>query len=307
MKASAITHRPPRTWIKLSVAVPATLADEAAGLLAAVAESGVEYDYAAASQESLQEQLTVYLDADATAVAKEAAIARYLAELEAQHPAAGPLRLSREVITEQDWNAAWKEFFKPFPITPTLIIKPTWENYTPKADEQVIEMDPGMAFGTGHHASTRLALLLLEGIFQTRRPAAPSFLDVGCGTAILAMAGALWGAGSVVATDNDPDAVFIARENIAANTLTDRIAASDTPLATLVPAFDVVVANITSDVLTLLAPELVRHLSPGGDLVLAGILRGDQEESIRALFTHHGLTEMARPYQDEWVAFHFRR
>ena len=305
MKASAITHRPPRTWIKLTVTVPASLTDEAAGLLATVAESGVEYDYAAANQKSTQEHLAVYLDDDAAAAAKEATIARHLAELERQHPAAGSLGVTREVITEQDWNAAWKKFFKPFPITPTLIIKPTWESYTPNASELVIEMDPGMAFGTGHHASTRLALQLLEGIFRTRRPNTPSFLDVGCGTAILAMAGALWGAGTVIATDNDPDAVFIARENIAANHLTGRIEASDTPLADLAPAFDVVVANITSDVLTLLAAELVRHLNPGGDLVLAGILRGDQEESIRALYQQHGLTEMARPYQDEWVAFRF--
>ncbi|MEW6594222.1 MAG: 50S ribosomal protein L11 methyltransferase [Thermodesulfobacteriota bacterium] len=306
MNASPIAHRPPRTWIKLTVSVPAPLADEAAGMLATVAENGVEYDYAAANQENTQERLTVYLDNDAAAPAKEAAVASQLRELE-QEQGIGPITLTREEIIEQDWNAAWKEFFKPFPITPKLIIKPTWEDYTPQADEQVIEMDPGMAFGTGHHASTRLALQLLEGVFEIRRPVAPSFLDVGCGTAILAMAGALWGGGSVVAIDNDPDAVFIAKENTRTNHLQSRIAASDTPLADLSGAFDVVVANITSDVLALLAPELVRHLTPGGDLILAGILRGEQEEAIRALFQGHGLTEMASPYHDEWVAFHFRR
>lgn len=308
MKRSGITHRPPRTWIKLTVSIPTAMADEAAGLLASVAENGVEYDYTAAGQEDSQEFLTIYLDTDATAAEKEATIAHLLAELKEQHPTVGPLTLSREVIAEQDWNAAWKEFFKPFPITPTLIIKPSWEAYTPQPGEQVIEMDPGMAFGTGHHASTRLALQLLESVFAARQPDTPSLLDVGCGTAILAMAGALWGAGKVVATDNDPDAVFIARQNIAANHLTDRITATDTPLTTLDDTFEVVVANITSDVLTLLAPELVRHLKADGDLVLAGILRGDQEAAIRALYQqHHGLTPVATPYHEEWVGFHFRR
>ena len=307
MKASAITHRPPRTWIKVTATVPTSVAEEAAGLLAAVAESGVEYGYTAANQNAPQESLSVYLNDDAATAEKEAAIARLLAELAKAHPAAGPISLHRELITEQDWNATWKDFFKPFPITPTLTIKPSWEAYTSRPEEQVIEMDPGMAFGTGHHASTQLALQLLEPIFQVQRSRAPSFLDVGCGTAILAMAAALWGAGTVVAIDNDPDAVFIAKENIKTNHLQTRIAASDTPLAALPGTFDVVVANITSDVLALLAPELVRHLTPGGDLVLAGILRGEQEETIRALYQKHGLTQLASPYREEWVAFHFRR
>ncbi|HSR37094.1 MAG TPA: 50S ribosomal protein L11 methyltransferase, partial [Desulfurivibrionaceae bacterium] len=185
--------------------------------------------------------------------------------------------------------------------------KPTWEQYTPQADEQVIEMDPGMAFGTGHHASTRLALQLLERVFQERQPSSPSFLDVGSGTGILAMAGALWGAGTVVATDNDPDAVFIARQNIAANHLQDRIEVNDTPLGNLTPHFDIIVANITSDVLTLLAPELASHLKPGGDLVLAGILGGEQEQGISAVFQRLGLTQLACPHHEEWVAFHFRK
>ncbi|MEW6502193.1 MAG: 50S ribosomal protein L11 methyltransferase [Thermodesulfobacteriota bacterium] len=306
MKRSAITHRPPRTWIKLTAVVPAELAEEVAGVLAAVAEGGVEYGYTAAGQEVLHECLTVYLDNDAKTADQEAAIARHLHDL-AQNHGADPIRLHREKITEQDWNAAWKEFFKPFPITPTLIIKPSWESYTPQAHERVIEMDPGMAFGTGHHASTRLALHLLEGIFTARRTSAPSFLDVGCGTGILAMAGALWGAVSVVATDNDPDAVFIAKENITANNLGDRIEVSDTPLADITRGFDVIVANITSDVLTLLAQELIRHLKPEGDLVLAGILRGEQEKQISTLFQRLGLSEQASPCHEEWVAFHFRK
>jgi len=307
MKSSAITHRPPRTWIKLTVTVPAAMADEAAGLLANVAESGVEYDYTAADQKAAQEKLTVYLDDNATAATKEADITRHLTELAGQYPNAGPMALSRETITEQDWNAAWKKFFKPFPITPTLVIKPTWEDYTPKSGEQVIEMDPGMAFGTGHHASTRLALQLLEGIFQARQPSTPSLLDVGCGTAILAMAGALWGAGKVTATDNDPDAVFIAKQNIKSNNLGYRISVNATPLAEIADTYEVIVANITSDILTMLAPELARHLRPGGDLILAGILRGEQETAIRNLYQNQGLTEIASPYHEEWIAFHFRK
>jgi len=307
MAPSSISHRPPRTWIKVSITAPSALADEIGGFLAAIAESGVEYGYTAADQSLPRETLAVYLDDNAAAPDKEKAIAHALAGLTAQHPDSGPTTISREVITEQDWNANWKAFFKPLAITPTLIIKPSWEDYTPGSGEQVIELDPGMAFGTGHHASTRLALQLLEPIFQARQSAPPAFLDVGCGTGILAMAGALWGAATVVAIDNDPDAVFIARQNIAANHLADHIAVSNTSPAALGSTFEVIVANITSDVLTLLAPELIRLLKPGGDLVLAGILRGEQEEMIRRLYQQHGLHLQASPAHEEWIAFHFRR
>lgn len=308
MMPSAISHRPLRHWIKLTVTAPAALADEIGSFLATIEETGVEYGYTAADQETAQETITAYFADDETAPGKEATVQGYLATLDKIKLYGDQIHLSREIIIEQDWNAAWKEFFKPFAITPTLIIKPSWEAYVPQSDEKVIEMDPGMAFGTGHHASTRLALRLLEAIFRTRKNNAPSFLDVGCGTGILAMAGALWGAKTVTAIDNDPDAVFIARQNIKSNCLEQRILVNDTPLDALRATFEVIVANITSDVLAHLAPKLLNLLKPGGDLVMAGILRGEQEESIRRLYRHHhGLELIAHPVFEEWAAFHFRK
>jgi ribosomal protein L11 methyltransferase len=207
------------------------------------------------------------------------------------------------LLADQDWATSWQQYFKPFAIVPGLVIKPSWEAYQPESGQHVIEMDPGMAFGTGQHASTRMALALIKQSMQ--RTTARQALDVGTGTGILAMAAALFGAERVVAIDNDPDAVVVAQENIEKNNLTEKIKVSVTPVAHIQGEYQLVSANIVHDVLVEMAPVLAALTAPGGHLVLAGILSGEQEVNIVRVYGELGLQPLDRLYQEEWVALQF--
>ena len=210
------------------------------------------------------------------------------------------------LLADQDWATSWQQYFKPFEIVPGLVIKPSWEAYQPEPGQHVIEMDPGMAFGTGQHASTRMALALIKKSMQGTT-ANSQALDVGTGTGILAMAAALFGAERVVAIDNDPDAVRVAQENIEKNGLAGKIETSATPVERLQGAFQLVSANIVHDVLVEMAGILATLTAPGGHLVLAGILSGEQEENIVGVYLGLGLQPLDRLYQEEWVALQFMK
>ena len=207
-------------------------------------------------------------------------------------------------MNDEDWSTSWQQFFKPFAIIPGLIIKPSWESYDPRQDEQVIEIDPGMAFGTGQHASTKLALAFIHDCFQHNPP--KNVLDVGTGTGILAMAAVLSGAEQVVAIDNDSEAVRVATENITNNYLQHKINTSATEIADIRGSFDLICANIVHDVLVDLAPDIERLLSPGGKLVLAGILRGAQEENIIDLYRKMNINLLTTAHEDEWASLLLR-
>ena len=160
---------------------------------------------------------------------------------------------------------------------------------------------------SGHHASTQLALTLLEELFQKRAARHEKVLDVGTGSGILAMACALFGAREVLALDNDPDAVAAARQNILKNRLEDRVTVSGRDVASLAGCFAIIAANITHDILTDLAGALTSLLAPGGYLVLSGILKDDQENSIRKIYTAKGLHFIKSITKDEWAALQFQK
>jgi ribosomal protein L11 methyltransferase len=206
-----------------------------------------------------------------------------------------------EIFDDQDWATSWQQFFSTSEIIPGLVIRPSWEDYTPSPGQLVLTLDPGMAFGTGQHASTRLALSLLAACL-TDGQTGQRLLDVGTGTGILAMAGALYGAGQVVAIDNDPQAVTVAEHNISNNRLQERIRVTDRPLEQISGSFDLVCANIIHDVLLELAPDIRRLLRPGGKLILAGILHGEQENSMAAQYAKRNIRVIRREHQDEWAA-----
>lgn len=222
-----------------------------------------------------------------------------LAELFAAYNLPAP-PLACSILADEDWATSWQQFFTPFAIAPGLIIKPSWESYAAKPGEQVIEIDPGMAFGTGQHASTKLALGLIQSCFAGSPP--DSVLDVGTGTGILAMAAALFGAHEITAVDNDPEAVTVATENIAQNGLAGKIAVSATDLAEISGRFDLICANILHDVLVTMAPAIAQRLTVRGRVVLAGILRGKQEENIVRVYGELGLGLVQAAYEEEWVA-----
>ena len=294
-------HRPRRLWRRVVVEAPAGLVDEAADIVAEVSGAGVEITMALPpATPRPTERVIGYLTLDDAADGREARLRRELAALAARGGAPGAIAVRSEPLLEEDWGAGWKEHFHPFHVAPLLVIKPSWEPYEPLPGEAVIEMDPGMAFGTGLHASTRLALGFIEEICAGTPP--DRALDVGTGTGILAMAAALRGASLVIAIDNDPDAVVAARENVARNDLAGRIGVSGLDLGAINGKFDLVTANITADVLLPLAPRLAGCLSPCGALVLAGLLAGEQTREVRAAYEGLGLLCAGERVEGEWAS-----
>jgi ribosomal protein L11 methyltransferase len=186
--------------------------------------------------------------------------------------------LTVRTVDEADWAEAWKQHFPVLHVGQRLVIRPSWQPYTPAPAEVVIDLDPGMAFGTGLHPTTRLCLLALE---QTVRPG-NRVLDLGTGSGILALAAARLGAAYVLALDFDPVAVEVASRNVAANALSERITVQPGTIEQApTNAFDLVVANISAEVLIASAAELARVTRPGGHALLSGLL--DERETDVAL------------------------
>lgn len=202
-------------------------------------------------------------DADAAALLAEAAAAIGLAEVPS---------FSIEEVAEQNWVQLTQSQFDPIRVSERLWIVPSWHESPDPAAINLI-LDPGMAFGTGSHPTTRLCLEWLERNIS----ADCSLLDYGCGSGILAIAAARLGAGSVAGVDIDPQAVDAARANAERNGVTALFADSTQPVA---GEYDVVVANILSNPLRVLAPAICAHVRSGGRLALSGILREQAEEII---------------------------
>lgn len=203
---------------------------------------------------------------------------------------------------DDGWSTSWKRFFHPILIGETLVICPSWEDFEPSPTQKVLRLDPGMAFGTGHHGTTRACLRLLEGCLRPGQP----ILDVGCGSGILSLAALLLGASHATGIDIDPDAIAVALENAEKNSLLDRCHFSTTPLSMLDLAFPVVVANIQASVLIPLAQHLLPRVEPGGLLLLSGIL-SDQVDDVKAAFSRFPLTFLDRLQDEEWATLSFRR
>ena len=229
-------------------------------------------------------------------------------------------QISVRRLAEEDWANAWKEHYHVTHLGKRTVIKPTWREYAPQPGEVVIELDPGMAFGTGQHPTTRTCAIALE---DAVRPG-DTVLDVGCGSGILSIAALKLGASHLLALDVSAVAVEATRENLAANGLADR---AEARLATLegaagepyfplppdvavlgaeVGAYDVVVANIIARVIAQLAPALVRATRPGGILIASGIIaerRHEAEEPLRAA----GLLDIHDVIEGDWVTLVGRR
>lgn len=219
-----------------------------------------------------------------------------------------PLGLEMRQVAEEDWAEAWKAHFKAHKVTSRLVIRPPWEDYAPAAGEIVVTIYPGMAFGTGRHATTLLCLRALEEVWEQDLPETPSpwqVLDVGTGTGILALAAARLGAG-VLAIDVDPEAVAAALENVRLNALEDRILVESTLLQTIRHQFVLILANLTTLDLLHLADSLTGRLLSGGALIISGFLEKDRPE-LEACFLGLGLREAGYFSQDDWGALILRR
>jgi ribosomal protein L11 methyltransferase len=309
MKSSFAPHRQAKTWLRITLIVPSEMTDAAGVFLTDLTGQGVEINSDQPDAETQTDRVIGYLLQDEKGENVDDRVSEldnFLKALAVNFPDSPLPTRQLDTINEEDWGKKWKAYFKPLHITERLVIKPTWEQYDATGDEKVIEMDPGLAFGTGHHASTHLALTLIDAIF-TAEAKPERVLDVGTGTGILAMGCGLLGAREVTAIDNDPDAVAAAQSNVAANNLDTIIKVGIDDVALLAGQYDLIIANITHDVLQILAPNLVRLLAPGGRLILAGILRDEQEESIIRIYTGIGLAHQKTTHEDEWAGLLFTK
>lgn len=216
-----------------------------------------------------------------------------------------PYTVDISAVKEEEWSTAWKDYYHPTPIGKRLVVCPTWEEYTPGEGELVMRLDPGMAFGTGTHHTTRLCAGMLE---EAVTPGC-RLLDMGTGSGILSIAALLLGAKEAVGVDIDPVAVRTAGENAALNGFgPERFTAvcgelvHDKKLADRIGGgFDLIAANIVADVIIAVAPTFPRHLRPGGTVICSGIILPRKDEVIAAL-EGQGLTVIEEQEKDGWCA-----
>ena len=210
----------------------------------------------------------------------------------------GTLAVSQQGVQEQDWSECWKQYYKPFRAGQHLVIKPSWENWNAAPGDLIIELDPGMAFGTGTHETTAMCVEMIEKHYHGGK-----VLDVGTGSGILAIAAARLGADSVLGVDIDPMAVRVAQENVEKNGLSREI---DIRQGDLVAGLDNVqcqfaVANILADVIALLAAPLKAHLTANATFVCSGILK-EREQDVVDVLTRNGYRLFDRMQKGDWVA-----
>lgn len=296
-------------WLEIVCVVPAECADVIADFLTELSGNGVCMENRAVDAFSVREihdeplaTIKAYLSAAVDPSEKMARLQAFMLDMAACQPGLDLATPTISAVRSEEWSSSWKVHFKPLRVGRRLLIVPTWEEADTLPDDLLIRIDPGMAFGTGGHETTRLCLEMLEKIMDGRaHGTAPSLLDLGTGSGILAMAASLLGAGRIMALDIDAEAVEVARENLLLNGLDNSIETGTTPLESLAESFDIILANILAEELVRLAPILAKQLNPGGALVLSGILT-EKEALVRNGFALESLRHIETSRDGEWSA-----
>lgn len=203
------------------------------------------------------------------------------------------------IADEEEWADEWKKYYHPVRVTERLTIKPTWEEYTPeREDEIIIELDPGMAFGTGTHPTTALCMRTLERVLKP----GDTVVDVGAGTGILSIACAKLGAEQVLALDLDPVAVQVAGENIELNGESEKVTVrANDLLKGVTEQYDVVVANILAEIILLMIPSAAGVMKENATLITSGIIK-EKAELVRTALKEHGFEIIDTITEEDWVA-----
>ncbi|MFC2499250.1 MAG: 50S ribosomal protein L11 methyltransferase [Selenomonas noxia] len=308
-------------WARISVVTTHEGADLIANILMELGAAGTEiddpslvneyidaglWDYTDLPRAEDTETVTVraYLPEDARLESSLLALAERIAALRHAGAALGAGTISHSFVADEDWAETWKAYIHTEKIGERIVVRPTWEEYTPSADEIVIELDPGAAFGTGAHATTAMCLRWLEHLVSPGM----RVYDVGCGSGILAVAAAKLGAGEVIAMDYDPVAVSVAEENIRQNNVHNVVACESDLLSACegaAPA-ELITANIIADVIIRLFAQLDRHLALGGTLLASGII-DDRIADVEHAAAQHGFTVLDMTCEKEWAAMIIRR
>jgi len=296
--------RPPQRWHCLSVTVPSEVVDAVTNFLVELGSTGVVEGGRDLSQpQTPATEVQGFFPVEASSSALHDALARYLTDISVLFPGLDHSTPRLTEITSDDWQDSWRGHFPPIPIGERFLILPPWETVPTDTDCMTIVINPSMAFGTGHHATTQGCLKAIESLHD-RYGAPERALDLGTGSAILAIALAQLGT-QVWATDIDPVALDEASQNAEVNRVQLRIHLSDTPIADLPLPFPLVVANLFATTLIALAPALSAAVEQHGHAILSGI-QLDQETQVRAAYPLSAWHLVARQAQDEWVTLVLR-
>ncbi len=238
-------------------------------------------------------------------VPEEKNLSEYTAHLEERFSALKlSVTLCAEGMNEDDWSESWKQYYKPIPLGRVTIV-PAWESYDAAEGEVVIKMDPGMAFGTGTHETTRLVMRIMQDVIK----GGERVLDVGTGSGILSICASKLGAKSCNAYDIDPVAVKVARENAIADGC-DNITVGVSDLLRGVDRsggkYDVCVANIVADIIIRMMPDISEYMQDGAPIILSGIIDMRADE-VRRTVTDCGYTVVREERENDWVALMIRK
>lgn len=311
-----MTGKEPEKWLKIEIVASGELMDALGNFLTETGAQGVFQesspppfpdDLTEEAEAPACESIKAYFPRDVRSEKRVAAIEKYLKSLNEIFSDLPAPVLTTEIITDPDWGEQWKKYFKPIRVSSNIIIKPTWERYTPSSRDIVIDIDPGMAFGTGQHASTRMCIEALEDIIMKDRKVANwKVLDVGCGTGILGITAAKLGAQDVICLDNDQQATEIAKENAVINLVSNHLQIINEDATVINEQRNLIIANLTSKLLLKLRKHLIQLLEPEGYLIISGIIEQDMSE-IEDNFSVSPLIQNRKITEKEWVCYVFKK
>jgi len=277
-------------WLEISIQIPPVTHDSLSAFLFDLGCTGI------VSEDFQDHTFKGYLPFQKDLEDIRNRIEVFLAQLREIFPEAHSPKWVFKKLEDQDWHTNWRQFFRPDRVTSRLMVVPAWEPLPPPFEGHVIRIDPGPAFGTGQHPTTRMCLEAMENLHFSPPW---TLLDVGTGSGILAIYGAILGAEGIEAIDLDSEALRWARHNIELNGLSGTIEVFDKPFEEYVDSFSLIVANLILDEILKLFPHFGRCLNLGGYLVLSGLLT-EQVGGLRKVLGEYGFVEGETIYQEEW-------